>query len=293
MVDYYAVLQRAVAALDPNTRDARWLLYDRARRTVADRLRSIDPPLSEDEIERSLASVDSAIAQIEYETSRPPPPVRPAPPTPAASDDADARGRVRALVGQRSRAHVTIALAALGLVAIIAGIVAYAYRPRSVASVAPPPARVGAAGTEPSYVYKRQPVYYRTTHPVGSIVVEKSQRFLYFVRPNLVAVRYGIAVGRECADLAGLFRISQKQETVAAVAPDRPSAESRPYKVSTADAATEPILYLNDSSVRIHAVQAPGAIGRTVATGCIQLVPADLVDLYPRVSPDARVIMMN
>ena len=291
MVDYYAVLQRAVAALDPNTRDARWHLYDRARRTVADRLRSIDPPLSEDEIERSLASVDSAIAQIEYETSRPPPPV---PPASAASDDADAQGRVRTLVGRRPRGYLYVALAALGLVAIIIGILAYAYRPRSVASVAPPPPlRVEAAGAEPSYVYKRQPVYYRTTHPVGSIVVEKSQRFLYFVRPNLVAVRYGIAVGRECADLAGLFRISQKQETVAAVAPDRPGAESRPYKVSTADAATEPVLYLNDSSVRIHAVQTPGAIGRTVATGCIQLVPADLVDLYPRVSPDARVILVN
>jgi lipoprotein-anchoring transpeptidase ErfK/SrfK len=292
MVDYYAVLQRAVTALDPNTRDARWQLYDRARRTVADRLRSIDPPLSEDEIERSLASVDSAIAQIEYETSRVPPP---APPTSAASDDADARGRVRALVGQRPRGYLYVALAALGLVAIIVGIVAYTYRPRSVASVASPPGRVEAAGTEPSYVYKRQPVYYRTTHPVGSIVVEKSQRFLYFVRPNLVAVRYGIAVGRECADLAGLFRISQKQETVAGVAPatDRPGAESRPYKVSTADAATEPILYLNDSSVRIHAVQTPGAIGRTVATGCIQLVAPDLVDLYPRVSPDARVILVN
>jgi lipoprotein-anchoring transpeptidase ErfK/SrfK len=68
-------------------------------------------------------------------------------------------------------------------------------------------------------VFKRQPVYYRTTHPVGLIVVEKSQRFLYFVRPNLVAIRYSIAVGRECAELTGWFFISQKQETVGTVAP--------------------------------------------------------------------------
>ena len=34
-------------------------------------------------------------------------------------------------------------------------------------------------------------------------------------------------------------------------------------------------------------------IGRTMATGCIQLVEADVVDLYPRVSSGARVIMMN
>ncbi len=287
MADYYAVLQRAVATLDPNTRDMRRHLYDRARRTVEDRLRAIDPPLPEDEVARSLASVDAAIAQVEFEARRPPP-VRPSP----ANDDVEAGARVRALLGQRPRASIAVAvLAVLSLV----GIAGYAYWPRSVANPARPPARVDAGAAEPSYVFKRQPVYYRTTHPAGSIVIEKSQRFLYFIRPNQVAIRYGIAVGRECADLAGLFRISQKQETVASVAPatDSAPAESRPFKVSTADASTEPILYLNDLPSRIHAVRTPSAIGRTVASGCIQLIEADAADLYQRVSSGARVIMAN
>jgi lipoprotein-anchoring transpeptidase ErfK/SrfK len=82
---------------------------------------------------------------------------------------------------------------------------------------------------------------------------------------------------------------------VASVAPAKESAnaDSRPFKVSTADASTEPILHLSDSTARIHAVHTPGAIGRTLASGCIQLVPADVVDLYQRVSSGARVIMTN
>ena len=57
-----------------------------------------------------------------------------------------------------------------------------------------------AAGAAP-YVYLRQPVYYRTTHPVGTIVVDKQQSFLYVVRPSLSALRYGIGVGSDCIDL--------------------------------------------------------------------------------------------
>ena len=47
MVDYFPVLDRAVAALDPNTKDARRVLYDRARRALVDGLRSSDPTLSD------------------------------------------------------------------------------------------------------------------------------------------------------------------------------------------------------------------------------------------------------
>ena len=62
------------------------------------------------------------------------------------------------------------------------------------------------------YVYLRQPVYYRTNHPVGTIVVDKSQSFLYVVRPSLSALRYGIGVGPECTDAAGLYQIVRKEE---------------------------------------------------------------------------------
>jgi hypothetical protein len=46
MVDYFPLIARAVAALDPNTRELRHVLYDRARKTLIDKLRVNDPTLA-------------------------------------------------------------------------------------------------------------------------------------------------------------------------------------------------------------------------------------------------------
>ena len=50
MADYYALIKKAVARLDLDTRrESRWALYDRARLAQITQLRTIDPPLSEAE----------------------------------------------------------------------------------------------------------------------------------------------------------------------------------------------------------------------------------------------------
>ena len=48
--------------------------------------------------------------------------------------------------------------------------------------------------------------------PVGTIIIDKPQHFLYLIQPNNVALRYGIAVGRECTDLVGLRHIASMAE---------------------------------------------------------------------------------
>jgi lipoprotein-anchoring transpeptidase ErfK/SrfK len=45
--------------------------------------------------------------------------------------------------------------------------------------------------------YHRQVVFYRTTEPPGTIVVDTPARFLYLVQGNSRAIRYGIGVGRD------------------------------------------------------------------------------------------------
>src|SRR5262249_30268274 len=70
----------------------------------------------------------------------------------------------------------------------------------------------GSNDADVPYVLRRQPVFYRTTHPVGTIIIDKPQHFLYLIQPKSVALRYGIAVGSQCTDLAGLRRISSKAE---------------------------------------------------------------------------------
>jgi hypothetical protein len=48
-----------------------------------------------------------------------------------------------------------------------------------------------------------------TAYPAGTVVVHKLQHFLIWCSPNQGAVRYGTAVGDECADLAGVLRVIQ------------------------------------------------------------------------------------
>jgi lipoprotein-anchoring transpeptidase ErfK/SrfK len=60
--------------------------------------------------------------------------------------------------------------------------------------------------------YQRQPVFFRTVEPPGTIVVLTSQRYLYVVQGNNRALRYGIGVGREGFQWAGLQKISRKAE---------------------------------------------------------------------------------
>jgi hypothetical protein len=53
MADYYPLIARAIAGLDPNAPgESRRALYERARAALIQQLRSVQPPLSESEITR-------------------------------------------------------------------------------------------------------------------------------------------------------------------------------------------------------------------------------------------------
>ncbi len=70
MADYFALLSRAVASLDRNTRDAREGLYDRARSALQAQLRAADPPWSDADIKAEATALDAAIRQVEFEIRR-------------------------------------------------------------------------------------------------------------------------------------------------------------------------------------------------------------------------------
>src|SRR3954469_13324959 len=57
---------------------------------------------------------------------------------------------------------------------------------------------------------RRQMVFFRTSESPGTIIVHTQERFLYLVQPNNRALRYGIGVGREGFQWAGLKRIDRK-----------------------------------------------------------------------------------
>src|SRR5215469_14912336 len=71
MADYYPLIARAIAGLDPSTPgEARRALYERARSALIAQLRSVDPPLSESEITRERLALEEAVRKVESEAAQ-------------------------------------------------------------------------------------------------------------------------------------------------------------------------------------------------------------------------------
>jgi hypothetical protein len=280
MADYTQILARAVAMLDPNTLEQRKAVYDRARKVLVDKLRGSDPTLSNTDLAAETAALESAIRRVEADAlrrlARPEPDVAPA-----------AEFRDMPPLKDSRRPLWTLALACGALVILLVGVAAYSLWPRGGSLV-----RDRAAGQPANtpYVYLRQPVYYRTTYPVGTIIVDKAQGFLYVVRPNMAAWRYGIGVGAECIPLAGLFKVLRKEEWPGWKPPAQQLANA------DADRMKNPLgaraLYLNTDS-RIHGTAGPLDVGQRTSDGCIRLINDDVIYLYDRTPLESRVVVLN
>src|ERR1700681_4834433 len=70
MADYYPLIARAIAGLDPSAPgESRRALYERARAALIAQLRSVQPPLSESEITRERLSLEEAVRKVESEAA--------------------------------------------------------------------------------------------------------------------------------------------------------------------------------------------------------------------------------
>src|ERR1700712_4708987 len=71
MADYYPLIARAIAGLDPSAPgESRRALYERARSALIAQLRSVHPPLSESEITRERLSLEEAVRKVESEAAQ-------------------------------------------------------------------------------------------------------------------------------------------------------------------------------------------------------------------------------
>lgn len=146
----------------------------------------------------------------------------------------------------------------------------------AVSSVAPAPARKEEASADNvPYSLRRQLVYYRTVQPPDTIVIAKSQHFLYVVKPNSAALRYTFGMGPDCMELAGLYPV-RKEGTP----PSPPEADTR-------------ALYLGDTKCRIRLIDPKGAIAQNVRAPGLQLVEDDFGDLFNRTDLNTRVVVTN
>jgi lipoprotein-anchoring transpeptidase ErfK/SrfK len=155
----------------------------------------------------------------------------------------------------------------------------------------------GSTETDVPFFFRRQPVFYRTTNPVGTIIIDKQQHFLYLIQPNQVALRYGVGVGKPCAGVAGLRKVASKTEWPDWQAPtemvERKLAPPGIMKGGPGNPLGARLIALDDGSTRINGTNAPKTIGNSVNFGCIRLVNDDVIDLYNRVAIGTGVIFTD
>jgi lipoprotein-anchoring transpeptidase ErfK/SrfK len=160
------------------------------------------------------------------------------------------------------------------------------------------PGHIATAGEEAvEVVHRRQPVFYRTTEPPGTIIVDTQNRFLYLVQGNQRAIRYGIGVGREGFQWSGLVRITRKAEWPDWTPPEE-MIQRQPYLPRwMAGGPGNPLgaraMYLGATVYRIHGTNQPQTIGSAVSSGCFRLVNDAIIDLYDRVPVGTKVIIRH
>lgn len=144
---------------------------------------------------------------------------------------------------------------------------------------------------------KRTQVSYPSKLPAGSIVVNTTERRLYFILGDGQAMRYGIGVGRDGFTWAGDLRVTDKREWPDWTPPPQ-MLQRRPdlprfMKGGEENPLGARAMYLGSSLFRIHGTSEPETIGQAVSSGCFRLVNEDVIDLYNRVKVGARVVVQR
>lgn len=157
--------------------------------------------------------------------------------------------------------------------------------------------------------YQRKSVAYATKEAPGTIVIDPANRYLYHVEEGGRATRYGVGVGREGFAWSGEATIKSKQEWPDWYPPKemierRPELKQEVVQLQSGlgmhGGPSNPLgaraMYLwqgdKDTLFRIHGTNEPSSIGQNKSSGCIRMVNQDVIDLYQKVQPGARVVVM-
>jgi lipoprotein-anchoring transpeptidase ErfK/SrfK len=158
----------------------------------------------------------------------------------------------------------------------------------------PPGVDHGNVNDDLPETFQRRAVFYRSQHPVGTIIIEAGERHLYLVESETRALRYGIGVGRQGFAAAGLLRITRKAEWPDWIAPADVIA-LQPYLPRVMAGGPGNPLGARAMDLgnlyRIHGTNAPETIGQVLLIGCFRLVNDDVIDIYDRVAVGTRVIV--
>ena len=152
--------------------------------------------------------------------------------------------------------------------------------------------------------YRRQVVAYASAQPPGTIIINPSQRVLYFVLGPNKAIRYGIAVGKAGFEWSGEAVVAEKKTWPTWTPPKEMIArkpELAKWEKGQPGGPTNPLgsraIYLLSNGVdygyRIHGTPEWMSIGRNASSGCIRMINQDVIDLFDRVQGGAKVIVLT
>jgi lipoprotein-anchoring transpeptidase ErfK/SrfK len=150
--------------------------------------------------------------------------------------------------------------------------------------------------------YWRQVVDDPTGEAPGTVVVDTANRFLYVVRDDGKALRYGVGIGRDGFSWSGRARIQYKREWPTWTPPAEMilrQPELEPYRHGMPPGLDNPLgaraLYIfqdgRDTLYRLHGNPDEHSIGKAVSSGCVRLLQQDVIDLYERVPTGSPIVV--
>lgn len=171
----------------------------------------------------------------------------------------------------------------------------------------------GAVTNEPYPIpavdlHQLKPTHFRTEVPYptaerpGTLVVSTAERYLYLVRENGMAIRYGVGIGREGFTWSGRGRIGRKKAWPVWTPPPamiKRQPELEEFRNGQPPGITNPLgaraLYIydggTDTGYRVHGTAEVWSIGGAVSSGCVRLLNQDIIDLFSRVPVDTIVVV--
>ncbi|AZN72589.1 L,D-transpeptidase [Georhizobium profundi] len=152
----------------------------------------------------------------------------------------------------------------------------------------------------------RTEVGYQTDEKPGTLIVDTPGKYLYHVKPQGRATRYGIGVGRDGFAWAGRAIVAYKRKWPRWTPPNSMVArqpELEPYSIANGGmdpGLNNPLgaraLYIHengkDTLYRLHGTPEAHSIGKAVSSGCIRLINQDVIHLHDEVRDGSRIVVI-
>jgi lipoprotein-anchoring transpeptidase ErfK/SrfK len=147
----------------------------------------------------------------------------------------------------------------------------------------------------------RRTVNYKTKWGPNTIIIDTSERRLYYTLGNGKAIKYGVGVGKDGFTWTGVNKVSRKAQWPGWTPPPqmiaREAKKGRKLPAHMKGGPNNPLgaraLYIGSTLYRIHGTNQPWTIGQAMSSGCIRMANEDVIHLYNQAKVGTRVVVQH